>query len=157
MRPEITVVFMSLVAQLALLAISEDHAWNRRSVIEDLKLVEVIINAFTVVLNLVGLEERFVFCLEHGLLIVARGTALRLLNVALKNDGAEELEYTFFDLAKRQFFVEDEDARLGQRLGRAENHVARPLLRDHDLNWHELTRVSLVRLALKRHKVEARD
>ena len=73
-----------------------------------------------------------------------------------QNDGAEELENTLFDLAERQFFVEDENTGLGERLWRSENHVARLLLRDHDLDWHELTGVFVVDLALQCNEFKAR-
>ena len=43
-----------------------------------------------------------------------------------------------------------------QRLLRPENHVARLLLRDHDLDRHELTSVFVVDLALECNKFKAR-
>ena len=99
---EITVVFVLSFAQLALLSIGEEHARQRGRVIEDLELVEFVAYAFAVVVHLTGFEKGFILRFKYRFLVIAGAAALRLIHVTVpQNDGAEELENTFFDLAKR--------------------------------------------------------
>lgn len=67
---KITVVFMVTVAQFTLFTVREEQSRHRCRIIEDLKLVKGVVDAFRVILSKVGFEESFVFSVQHCFLAV---------------------------------------------------------------------------------------
>ena len=146
---------MLTVAELASPPSVEEHSRNCSRVIVDLELVELVSNVFSVVFHDVILKEGLVFGIQYCLFVVVWVVAVEWARKwRTLDDWPEEFENLFLKLPDSRVLADDHDTRLGERRLCTEDHVARPVLCDHELDRHELRRVLAMYFTLECHDFE---
>ena len=147
---------MLTVAELASPPSVEENPRNCSRVIVDLELVELVSDVFSVVFHDVILKEGLVFGIQYSVFVVVWVIAVEWARKRCTlDDWPEEFENLLLQRLDAHILVADQDARHGDGSLRTEDHVTRPLLCDHELDWHELCRISAMHFTLKGHDLES--
>ena len=146
---------MLTFAELASTPSVEEYSRNLSRVIVDLELVKLVSNVFSVVIHYIVLKESLVFGIQDCLFVVIWVIAVkRTRKRCTLDDRPEEFENLFLQLFDGHVLAAYHDARLGKGHLCTEEHIARPLLCDHELDRHEFRRFLAMHFTLKGYDLE---